>query len=41
MDEGLYESLLTEPLSRVLAARTDLRADIEPVATFRSMTPEA
>jgi hypothetical protein len=31
VEEGLYESLLTERLSRALAARPDLRADIDAV----------
>jgi hypothetical protein len=31
MHEGLYESLLTERLSQMLASHTDLRADIDPV----------
>ena len=46
VEEGLYESLLTERLSRALAARPDLRADIDavdeaeqPLTIARHLTP--
>ena len=46
MEEGLYESLLTERLSRALAERPDLRADIDavdeaeqPLTIARHLTP--
>jgi hypothetical protein len=46
VDEGLYESLLTERLNAALAARPDLRADIDavddaeqPLTLARHLTP--
>lgn len=46
VDEGLYESLLTERLNQVLVTRTDLRADVDsvdegeqPLAIARHLTP--